>query len=40
MIGNAPNGYGWFGLVDEMMLFNRVLSPAEIDRLYQLTRGD
>jgi len=40
LIGQAPDGYGWFGVIDEVMIFNRVLLPAEIDRLYQLTRKD
>jgi hypothetical protein len=40
LIGSAPSSYGWFGLIDEVMLFDRALSSAEIERLYQLTRGD
>jgi hypothetical protein len=40
MIGNAPSGYGWFGLIDEVMLFDRALSADDINRLYQFTRGD
>jgi hypothetical protein len=40
LIGQAPDGYGWFGMIDEVMLFDRALTPAEIDRLYQLTRAD
>jgi hypothetical protein len=40
LIGQAPDGYGWFGLIDEVMLFDRALTAADIERLYQLTRGD
>jgi hypothetical protein len=40
LIGQGPNGYGWFGMIDEVMLFNRVLSAEDISRLYQLTRKD
>ena len=40
LIGQGPNGYGWFGKIDEVMLFNRVLSPREINSLYQLTKAD
>ncbi len=40
LLGQAPDGYGWFGLMDEVMLFDRALSAAEISRLYDLTRGD
>lgn len=40
LVGQGPNGYGWFGKIDEVMIFNRVLSADEIGRLYQVTRGD
>lgn len=40
LIGQGPHGYGWFGKVDEVMLFNRVLSAEEVNRLHQLTKGD
>jgi hypothetical protein len=40
LIGQAPDGYGLFGTLDDVMLFHRVLSPEEINRLYQLTRKD
>lgn len=40
LIGQAPDGYGWFGKLDDVMLFNRVLSADEIQRLYQLTKAD
>lgn len=40
LIGQGPDGYGWFGKIDEVMLFNRVLSAEEISRLYLLTKGD
>ena len=40
LIGQGPNGYGWFGKIDEVMLFNRVLSAREINSLYQLTKAD
>lgn len=33
LIGQAPDGYGWFGKIDELMIFNRVLSESEIKRL-------
>jgi hypothetical protein len=39
LIGQGPNGYGWFGMIDEVMLFNRVLSSEEVSRLYHLTKG-
>jgi hypothetical protein len=34
-IGQGPNGYGWFGKIDEVI--NRVLSTSEIASLYRLT---
>jgi hypothetical protein len=40
LIGQAPDGYGWFGKLDDVMLFNRVLSAVEINQLYQITRKD
>jgi hypothetical protein len=40
LIGQAPDGYGWFGKLDEVMLFNRVLSAQEVSRLYHLTKKD
>ncbi|MBC7816850.1 MAG: LamG domain-containing protein [Planctomycetaceae bacterium] len=40
LIGKGSDGYGWFGKLDEVMLFNRVLSAQEINRLYQLTMDD
>ncbi|MBL8813316.1 MAG: LamG domain-containing protein [Planctomycetaceae bacterium] len=33
LVGQAPDGYGWFGKIDELMIFNRVLSESEIKRL-------
>ena len=39
LIGQAPDGYGWMGKLDEVMLFNRVLSAEDIKRLYQLTKA-
>ncbi len=40
LIGQAPDGYGWMGKIDEVMLFNRVLSAEDIKRLYQQTNVD
>lgn len=40
LIGQAPDGYGWFGKLDDVMLFNRVLSEQEVHRLYQFTKHD
>ena len=40
LIGQAPDGYGWFGKIDDVMLFDRVLTDHEISRVYQLTRRD
>lgn len=40
LIGQAADGYGWFGKLDEVMLFNRVLSAQEVSRLYELTKKD
>jgi hypothetical protein len=39
LIGQGPNGYGWFGKIDDVMLFNRVLSADDVSRLHQLTKG-
>jgi hypothetical protein len=33
LIGQAADGYGWFGKIDELMIFDRVLSESEIKRL-------
>ncbi|MFM9962211.1 MAG: LamG domain-containing protein [Planctomycetaceae bacterium] len=40
LIGKGADGYGWFGKLDEVMLFNRSLSAQEVHRLYQLTKDD
>ena len=39
-IGDAANSIGsWDGLIGETFLFNRVLSPAEVRSVYEITRA-
>jgi hypothetical protein len=38
LIGAAATGYHWIGKIDEVMLFGRVLSDREVERIYQRTR--
>ena len=33
-IGNALGGYNFKGIMDEVRIYNRVLSPAEVKQLY------
>jgi hypothetical protein len=40
LIGTGPDGYGWFGKIDEVMIFNRALSADEVKRLYENTKSD
>jgi len=37
LIGTAPMGYNWIGKIDEVMIFNRVLTDHEVERVYQRT---
>jgi hypothetical protein len=34
LIGQAAGGYGWQGKIDEVRIFNRLLSPTEINGLF------
>jgi hypothetical protein len=38
LIGTAPTGYNWIGKIDEVMIFDRVLSDREIERIYKRTQ--
>ena len=40
-IGNAPDGWNipWSGLIDETRIYNRTLSPAEVNQLYNWAPG-
>jgi hypothetical protein len=37
MLGNDTRGYAWNGAIDELVLYRRALSAAEIQRLYSAT---
>ena len=36
-IGSDARGYAWNGMIDELVLYRRALSSAEIERLYEAT---
>jgi len=38
-IGNNPDGYSFDGKIDELRLYNRALSPSEIQALYKWAPG-